>query len=234
MNRITCIAIDDEPLALLVISRFCERCGDIDLTTFSEPRIGMEEIARRKPDLVLLDIEMNSVSGLDVAHWLPRECCFIFTTAHAQYAIDGFDLDAVDFLHKPFAYERFEQAIDKARRRIRARRRARQPDTLVVKQEYNSISIPMDDIIYVEAMGNYVKIVRRSGGHVLSRTGIKALSEMLPEDQFLRVHRSYVVSRRGVEHFTKREVKVEGRETPIPIGKLYAEAAYEALSKSGC
>lgn len=75
--------------------------------------------------------------------------------------------------------------------------------------------------------------MRRSGGHVLSRTGIKALSEMLPEDQFVRVHRSYVVSRRGVEHFTKREVKVEGRETPIPIGKLYAEAAYEALSKSG-
>ena len=234
MKKITCIAIDDEPLALLVISRFCERSGDIDLTTFSEPRIGMEEIARRKPDLVLLDIEMNSISGLDVAHWLPRECCFIFTTAHAQYAIDGFDLDAVDFLHKPFAYERFEQAIDKARRRIMARRRASQPDTLVVKQEYNSISIPMDDIIYVEAMGNYVKIVRRSGGYVLSRTGIKALSEMLPEDRFLRVHRSYVISRLGVEHFTKREVKVEGRETPIPIGKLYAEAAYEALSNSGC
>lgn len=233
MKKISCIAIDDEPLALLVISRFCERCGNIDLATFSEPRIGMEEIVRRKPDLVLLDIEMNSVSGLDMAHSLPCECCFIFTTAHAQYAIDGFDLDAVDFLHKPFAYERFEQAIDKARRRIEARRRVKRPDTLVVKQEYNSISIPMDDILYVEAMGNYVKIVRRSGGYVLSRTGIKALSDMLPEDRFLRVHRSYVVAVSGVEHFTKREVKMMGRQLPIPIGKRYADAAYEALSDCG-
>ena len=109
-RRISCIAIDDEPLALLVISRFCERRGDIDLKTFSEPRVGIEQIRLLKPDLVLLDIEMNSISGLDVAGALPCECCFIFTTAHAQYALDGFDLDAVDFLHKPFAYERFDQA----------------------------------------------------------------------------------------------------------------------------
>lgn len=107
-RRISCIAIDDEPLALLVISRFCERRGDIDLKTFSEPRVGIEQIRLLKPDLVLLDIEMNSISGLDVAGALPCECCFIFTTAHAQYALDGFDLDAVDFLHKPFAYERFD------------------------------------------------------------------------------------------------------------------------------
>lgn len=232
MKKISCIAVDDEPLALLVISRFCERRGDIDLATFSEPRIGLEEIMRRKPDLVLLDIEMNSISGLDMAGSLPRECCFIFTTAHAQYAINGFDLDAVDFLHKPFAYERFEQAIEKARRRIHARR-ARKTDYLVVKQEYSNISIPMDDILYVEAMGNYVKILRRSGGYVLSRTGIQALSGQLPADRFLRVHRSYIIPLRGVEHFSKREVKITGRAAPIPIGRRYADTAYEALANCG-
>ena len=105
MKKFSCIAIDDEPLALLVITQFCERFGNLDLSTFSEPRIGLEEIKRHKPDLVFLDIEMNSINGLDIAHALPRECCFIFTTAHAQYALNGFDLDAVDFLHKPFAYE---------------------------------------------------------------------------------------------------------------------------------
>ena len=101
MKKIKCIAIDDEPLALLVISQFCERKGNI----------GLEEIIRKKPDLVFLDIEMNSISGLDIAHILPHDTCFIFTTAHAQYALDGFDLNATDFLHKPFSYERFEKAI---------------------------------------------------------------------------------------------------------------------------
>lgn len=229
MDRISCIAVDDEPLALLVISRFCERRGDIDLVTFNEPRIGLDEIMRRKPDLVLLDIEMNSISGLDMAGSLPRECCFIFTTAHAQYAINGFDMDAVDFLHKPFAYERFEQAIEKARRRIHTRRTIK-TDNLVVKQEYNNISIPMDDILYVEAMGNYVKILRRSGGYVLSRTGIQALSGQLPAGRFLRVHRSYIIPLHGVEYFSKREVKIAGRAVPVPIGRRYADTAYDVLS----
>lgn len=110
MKKLTCIAIDDEPIALLIISQFCERKGGLELTTFSEPLTGLKEIARCKPDLVFLDIEMNSISGLDIAHALPPESCLIFTTAHAQYALDGFDLDAVDFLHKPFAYERFEKS----------------------------------------------------------------------------------------------------------------------------
>ena len=114
MKKLTCIAIDDEPIALLIISQFCERKGGLELTTFSEPLTGLREIARRKPDLVFLDIEMNSTNGLDIAHALPPESCLIFTTAHAQYALDGFDLDAVDFLHKPFAYERFEKAVEKA------------------------------------------------------------------------------------------------------------------------
>lgn len=231
-RRISCIAIDDEPLALMVISRFCERRGDIDLKTFSEPRVGIEQIRQMKPDLVLLDIEMNSISGLDVASALPCDCCFIFTTAHARYALDGFDLDAVDFLHKPFAYERFDQAIDKARRRIDARH-GHEAENLVVKQEYNSISIPYGDILYVEAMGNYVKILRRSGGYVLSRTGINALSEMLPSPQFLRVHRSYIIPLHGVEHFSKREVKISGRAAPIPIGRRYADSTYEILCGMG-
>ena len=89
MKKLTCIAIDDEPIALLIISQFCERKGGLELTTFSEPLTGLREIARRKPDLVFLDIEMNSTNGLDIAHALPPESCLIFTTAHAQYALDG-------------------------------------------------------------------------------------------------------------------------------------------------
>ena len=161
MKKFSCIAIDDEPLALLVITQFCERFGNLDLSTFSEPRIGLEEIKRHKPDLVFLDIEMNSINGLDIAHALPRECCFIFTTAHAQYALNGFDLDAVDFLHKPFAYERFKKAVEKAIRRIETEK---VPENIVIKQEYANVTIPINDILYIEAMENYTNIFRENGG----------------------------------------------------------------------
>lgn len=101
MRKISCIAIDDEPIALLVIKRFCERKGNMELTSFCEPRIGLEEIVRTKPDLVFLDIEMNGLSGLDVAKALPEKCTLVFTTAHAKYALDGFNLDAVDSCISP-------------------------------------------------------------------------------------------------------------------------------------
>ena len=95
---ITCVAIDDEPMALLVIEQFCRRRGGMELTCFSEPRVGLEAIRQQQPDLVFLDIQMNSISGLDIADALPPDCCLVFTTAYAQYALEGFNLDAVDFL----------------------------------------------------------------------------------------------------------------------------------------
>ena len=228
MKNITCIAIDDEPMALLVVEQFCRRKGGMELTTFSEPRVGLEEICRRKPDLVFLDIQMNSLNGLEIADRLPRECCFIFTTAYAEYALDGFDLDAVDFLHKPFSYERFEVAVEKALRRIHARRPSTS-ESLVVKQEYNNVSIPLSDILYVEALGNYVKIVRASGGHVLTRTNLKAITDLLPAADFLRIHRSYVVSVASVVSFTRSRVMLKGREEGLPVGTQYVTQVLEAL-----
>lgn len=227
MKDITCVAIDDEPMALLVVEQFCRRKGGMELTTFSEPRVGLEEICRRKPDLVFLDIQMNSLNGLEIADRLPRECCFIFTTAYAEYALDGFDLDAVDFLHKPFSYERFEVAVEKALRRIRARRPSA-PECLVVKQEYNNVSIPLADILYVEALGNYVKIVRASGGHVLTRTNLKAIMDLLPADRFLRIHRSYVVPVSAVASFTRSKVVLKGGDG-LPVGAQYMVQVMEAL-----
>lgn len=228
MKNITCIAIDDEPMALLVIEQFCHRKGGMELTTFSEPRVGLEEIRRRKPDLVFLDIQMNSLNGLEIADRLPRECCFIFTTAYAEYALNGFDLDAVDFLHKPFSYERFEVAVEKALRRIHGRRPS-VPESLVVKQEYNNVSIPLNDILYVEALGNYVKIVRASGGHVLTRTNLKAITDLLPADRFMRIHRSYVVPVASVVSFTRSKIVLKGSEGSLPVGAQYVAQILETL-----
>lgn len=229
MNTYTCIAIDDEPLALLVIEQFCQRFGHLELHTYDEPRHGFEAIVAQRPDLVFLDIEMNSIDGLEIARQLPETCSLIFTTAHAQYALDGFDLDAVDFLHKPFPYDRFERAVTKAIRRIEAHR-ARTPASIVVKQAYSNVSIAPSEILYIKAMENYTQIFRTTGGSLLSRTSMKSIGKMLPEGAFLRVHRSYIIPLDRVVRFSKREIRLSGCGQAIPVGRQYADAIFEILA----
>lgn len=230
MKKITCIAIDDEPLALLVIASFCERLGNMELLTFSEPRLGLEEIVRCEPHLVFLDIEMNSISGLEIARSLPPGCCLIFTSAHSRYALDGFELDAVDFLHKPFAFDRFEKAVEKALRHIEIRQ-PRSQKSIVVKQEYNNVTVTLSDILYVEALGNYSKIFRINGGYILSRANIKGLLELLPGGNFLRIHRSYIIAVNQVESFSKRKIKLSGKKELLPIGQQFAGIVYDILMR---
>ena len=224
MKPITCIAIDDEPLALSIIARFCERRGGMELTTFSDPEQGLEAILRTRPQLVFLDIQMDEIDGLQIAGALPAGCCFIFTTAYRQYAAEGFDLDAADFLNKPFSYERFETAVEKALRRMESVRR---PETgslqeIIVKQEYQNLRIPVTDILYVEAMENYCKIFRTGGTCVLSRISLKKLLDQLPQPECLRIHRSYAVSVRKITEFNKKQILLNG--TALPVGRLYREA----------
>lgn len=229
-RNLRCIAIDDEPMALLIIEQFCRRKGGIELSVFSEPQIGLNEIRRLQPDLVFLDIQMNSINGLEIADSLPEKCCFIFTTAYAQYALEGFNLDAVDFLHKPFSYERFEVAVEKAFRRIESKRNV-SPECLIVKQEYNNVNIQLSDILYIEALGNYVKIFRKSGGHILTRTNLKNITDMLPERDFLRIHRSYVISLASVVAFSRTRVELKGLEVGLPVGTQFVAKVIDTLGK---
>ena len=111
---IKCVAIDDEPIALSIIQEYCKRFGDIDLQCFTSPIDGMACVKASNPDIVFLDIEMNSHNGVELAKEMPENTCVIFTTAYSQYALDGFNVDAVDFLHKPIFYPRFEHAMQKA------------------------------------------------------------------------------------------------------------------------
>lgn len=171
--------------------------------------------------MVFLDIEMNSLSGLDIARQIPTNTLFIFTTAHAQFALEGFNLDAVDFLHKPFSYERFKTAIDKVLRRIENSNFS-EMKYLVVKQEYTNVNIPISDISYIEALGNYIKIYRTDGKYTLSHTNLKAVYTMLPEKLFLRIHRSYIISIKQIEKFTKNYIQLYGNHRQLPIGECYA------------
>lgn len=222
MKKITCIAIDDEPLALTIIERFCQRCGLMDLSCYTDPGTGLNAIKNEKPDLVFLDIEMNGISGLEIAKELPAESEFIFTTAHVQFAIDGFNLDAVDFLHKPFAYERFQKAVEKALKKIEIQKASTEKASLIVKQEYNNVVIPVKDIIYIKAMENYTKIFRCHKPYVLSRTSLKVIQDALPEGQFVRVHKSYIISVKHIACFSHTQLTTDGLQYEIPIGRTYA------------
>ena len=229
MKNIVCIAIDDEPIALSIIARFCERHGGLVLSTYSEPQAGLEAIQNTKPEIVFLDIEMNDINGLQIARKLPKDTCLVFTTAYTEYALDGFNLDAVDYLHKPFSYDRFEKSVARAMRRLESMRSTEQARTIVVKQEYDSILIPVSDILYIEAMENYIKIHRVSGIRTTSRMSLKSIIELLPEADFLRIHRSYVVAKNKITGFSSRHIQMQ-QDTELPVGRLYMDNVKELLA----
>lgn len=229
-NLIKCVAIDDEPLALDIIMKFCQRIGGIDLSTFSDPALGLEMIKKEKPAIAFLDIEMENVTGLAIASQLPKETCFIFTTAYLDYALDGFNLDAVDYLHKPFAFSRFQTAFTKALRRI-GQEKEEESRCILVKQEYNNVSIPLSEIIYIEAMEGYVKIFRENNRCTISRVILKNIGGLLPDKDFLRVHRSFIVNKSKVRSFNKREIELTTGKT-IPIGRQYSSDALTQLSQN--
>ncbi len=229
-NTIKCVAIDDEPLALEVIRKFCERIGGIDVQTFSDPAAGLDVIKREKPSIAFLDIEMENISGLTIASQLPPETCFIFTTAYLNYAMDGFELDAVDYLHKPFAFSRFQTAFAKAVRRIEGASRPREDNrSLMVKQEYNTVNVPLRSILYIEAMEGYVKIFREDGICTVSRIILNNVGSQLPEEDFLRIHRSFIVSKSKIKSFNRQSVTLSSGVT-LPIGRQYVNDMMRMLN----
>ncbi|MDE6587832.1 MAG: LytTR family DNA-binding domain-containing protein [Paramuribaculum sp.] len=222
---IKCVAIDDEPIALSIIEEYCKRYGDIELQCFTSPVEGMACIHVTSPDIVFLDIEMNSHNGVELAKSIPEGTCIIFTTAYSQYALDGFNVDAVDFLHKPVFYPRFQHAMQKAMVLVCARdgltgRR----DTITLKVEYKTVVVDVDDISYVEAMDNYVKVFRHGQPTVISQITMKEMESMLPTDRFIRVHRSFIVALYAIEKFSSRKIFLKNYDRLIPVGRTYSDA----------
>lgn len=227
-QKLRCVAIDDEPLALDIITKFCERFGGIELSVYSDPAEGIEVIRKGDFDLAFLDVEMEGINGLEIAAAVPPEACFIFTTAYLDYAFDGFNLNAVDYLHKPFAYDRFKLAVEKAIKKLDYNEHVQADKCIVVKQEYNNVSIPLADIAYVEAMEGYSKIFRTDGSCTLSRVILKTIGAMLPQKKFLRIHRSFIVAVDKIRSFSRQSVTLTSGQT-IPVGRQYSALLAERL-----
>ena len=220
---IRCIAIDDEPIALSIIQEYCKQYGNIDLETYTSPIAGMERVKSICPDIVFLDIEMNSHNGVALARELPPGTCLIFTTAYSQYALDGFNVDAIDFLHKPIFYPRFERAMEKAIKWLGKKEDKPQRETITLKVEHKNVVVDIDDITFIEAMDNYVKVFRRGLPMVLSQITMKDMESILPTDRFNRVHRSFIVSLNAIDKFSNRKIYLLNSDRTIPVGRKYIE-----------
>lgn len=220
-----CVAIDDEPMALEVIKNFCNRMDDMELDTFTNPLVGIEHVKRMRPTLLFLDVKMGEVSGVNLAREIPQGTFLVFTTAYAQFAVDGFDLNAVDFLHKPFSFGRFEKAVNKVRQAIKLINYSAVPplegEEITVKVEYKNVKIALSSILYIQAMDNYVKIFIVDGKPVITQMSMKSLETMLPESDFVRVHKSYIVPRHRINTYSRSQLTLTGG-TNIPVGRAYA------------
>ncbi|WP_420153669.1 LytR/AlgR family response regulator transcription factor [Siphonobacter sp.] len=222
---LTCLAIDDEPIALEIIQTFAERIPFLELkATFTNPRKAMDFLRSKPVDLVFLDVNMPVFNGLEVAEILRKQTAVIFTTAYPEYALKGYELEVVDYLLKPIAFDRFLQATQK----IRARNRSSSvvaSTPLFVKDGYEWVGIQPHLIQYLESADNYVKICQVHQT-ILIRSSLPELLHLLPAGDFVRVHRSFVVNIQYIQRMGRSEIQMASRQ--IPIGVSY-RAQVEAL-----
>lgn len=221
---IQAIAIDDEIPALSIIQHFCERTGFIQLEkTFNQPTEALKHLRKFPVDLVFLDIHMPSLSGIDLYKAVQQDTMAIFTTAYSEYAVEGFNLNAVDYLLKPFTYKRFLQAAEKANdyyNYLREKEKTKE-QYLFVRADYTLVKINIAEIVYIEGYDDYLKIHTVNQKPVITRMTLKNILEKLPSQQFIRIHRSYVVPLRRVESLRNKVVTLG--ELKLPLGSSYEE-----------
>lgn len=220
---INCIALDDEPLALEIIEAFCAKVPFLQLQkTFTDPGEAAKYLKKFPVDLLFLDIQMPDISGIDFYKENGDNRMVIFTTAFSEYAVEGFNLSAIDYLLKPIAFNRFEQAANKAHEYFSflTNKESVQHPHFFVRSEYSLVKILFEDILYIETLDDYIKIHLQGRKPVLTKMNMKAVSEKLPND-FVRVHRSFIVPLRRIESVRGKNLHLHNIE--IPLGITYEE-----------
>lgn len=222
------IAIDDEPMALEVIKAHSAKVTFIQLKeTFVSAMEALEYLKTNPVDLVFLDINMPDITGLDFSQLLPKNCGIIFTTAYSQYAADAFNLNAIDYLVKPFDFVRFMKACQKAFDSL-GKEEAETP-YLFVKDSYDLVRIVLADLLYIQSEGNYLTFKEKDKKTVTRMTMTEAL-ELLPSKNFMRVNKSYVVNLNHIQKIERHQVSVAEKEF-VPIAANYHSELMEALKQ---
>jgi two-component system, LytTR family, response regulator len=215
------IAIDDEPIALEVIKSHASNVPFVELkATFTNAFDAIDFLQKNKTDLLFLDIKMPDISGIEFFKSLTNPPMVIFTTAYSEHAVEGFEVSAIDYLLKPFSLSRFLKACTKANELLTLKSgTTTQTDHIFLKDGYEQVKIRFNDILYIEASGNYLNIFLKDQQKIMTRSTINDLTLLLPESDFTRVHRSYIVSNKQVEKYNKQAVFIGFTE--IPIGNTY-------------
>jgi two-component system, LytTR family, response regulator LytT len=231
------IAIDDEPLALKLVGGYIEKTSFLEkVGLFDNPLDAMEFMESSSIDLIFLDIQMPDITGTEFARLLNNGPKIIFTTAYEKYALEGFRLDAVDYLLKPFGYDEFLVAAQKAKKFIGLEKSAMvqveaNNEFLFLKSEYKIRRINFNDILYIEGLKDYVKVYLQNEPHpVLSINTLKALEQKLPESKFMRVHRSFIVNLEKIQTIERSRI-IFGK-VYIAVGDQYKDKFQEFLDKN--
>ena len=225
MKPITCIIVDDEPLAVRLLESYVEKTPDLELmASFTDSINAINAIKVQKPDLLFLDIQMPNIDGMELAHSLPEETRVIFTTAFKEYAFESYEVNALDFLLKPIRYNKFLAAVEKARKLYQQppAPQPQQPNTIFIRVDSEWRNVTIDQITYVNGMKDYVMFyLDNEPKPLVTHLTMKAVEEMLPKEKFLRVHRSYIVAVDKIKKVDRNDCIYIGKEIiHIPDGYL--------------
>ncbi|WP_439695636.1 LytR/AlgR family response regulator transcription factor [Mucilaginibacter sp. AW1-7] len=223
------IAIDDEPIALDVVKSHAAKVPFIELAeTFTNAFDALTYLQKNKTDLIFLDIKMPDISGIDFLSSITSPPMVVFTTAYSEHAVKSFELDAIDYLLKPFSLPRFLKACNKAHELYELRSKPGSTDevtSLFIKDGYEQIKVKMNEILFIEAAGNYTKIYLHGGSSLSTRITITDMLLMLPAKKFIRTHRAFIVARDKISRFDRAQININ--EHSIPIGATYAQCMQE-------
>ena len=236
IQKISCIIVDDEPMALNLVESYVEKTPFLSLKKKCESAIEAMEFIKSEPvDLLFLDIQMPDLTGIEFSKMLPKETRVIFTTAFDQYALEGFKVEALDYLLKPFDYAEFLAAANKAHtwfNLINTKSESVVSDEkefLFVKSEYKQLRIKLADVLYFEGWKDYIKIwVKDNPKPILTLMSLKSLEEELPETHFMRVHRSFIVSLKNVEEVERSQIIIN--EQRITVSDQYKPKFLEFIN----
>jgi DNA-binding LytR/AlgR family response regulator len=228
---LSCIVIDDEPLAVELLRKHIAKIYFLDLKgTFTDPFEARKMLEQESVDIVFLDIQMPDINGIEFSKIINKKnTAVIFTTAFSEYAVEGFNVDAIDYLLKPIEYDRFLKSVYKAKEYIDyINNQELQDGYIFVKSDYQMTKINLKDIIYIEGLDDYIKIYLPQKS-ILTLMTLKTISQKLPPKEFLRIHRSYIVPISKIENISKSKVKIAEKE--IPIGISYSDSFFSVMDK---
>jgi two-component system, LytTR family, response regulator LytT len=235
--KLKTIAIDDEPLALALLADYISKTPFLELAgTFDNPFDAIEFLHNELVDLILIDIQMPDLKGTEFVRTLENPAKIIFTTAYPQYAVEGFKLNATDYLLKPFSYEEFLKAVQKAYKQVELELSTlpvadANNQFLFLKSEYKIRRINFNDILYIEGLKDYIKVyIKNDLKPIMSLNSLRSIEQKLPEDKFMRVHRSYIVNLEQIDTIERSRI-VFGKEY-IPVSDQYKEKFQAYLDKN--